>query len=132
MSRKVQRVVAMGFDKRGRLLSVGMNSYHKTHPFQAKYSALQGNGDQIYIHAEIDALLKARNHVHKMVIARYGRTGNQLPSQPCSICLQALMDSGVEELEFLKPNESSSLYRRKYAEHIHNMVFPRGWPPITA
>lgn len=131
MSNVAQKIVAMAFDKRGRILSVGVNSYHKTHPFQARYSMIAGNGSQIYIHAEIDALLKARAHVHKMVIARYGRHGAHLPSQPCSICLQALMDAGVEELEFIKPTDMSQSYRKKYADYIRTMTFPKGWPPIT-
>lgn len=132
MSNVAQKVVAMAFDKRGRLLSIGLNSYRKTHPFQAKYSHIAGNGDQIYIHAEIDAILKARNHVHKMVIARYGRHGNCLPSQPCSICLQALIDAGVEELEFVKPTDRNISYHKKYAERIQHMTFPGSWPKITA
>lgn len=105
----IQTVVALAYDKRGRLIAIGKNSYKKTHPIQYKY-AHEINKGQIYLHAEMDALIKARFHVHKMVINRIGKSGKFLASQPCSTCLCALMDAGVEELEFIEPDDKNYTY----------------------
>lgn len=98
-----QHIVALCFDKRGRLLSVGKNNYTKTHPIQAKYATKAGIPQKIYLHAEIDALLKVKYGVkpHKMVIIRRSKkTGELLPSKPCPVCQQAIEDFNIKELEY--------------------------------
>lgn len=112
-----QNIVALAYDKHGHLISVGRNSYKKTHPIQYKY-ATSANRGQIFLHAEIDALIKAHFHVHKMVINRIGRTGRLLASQPCSMCLAALMDAGVEELEFIEPDATNLTYWYRTDENV--------------
>jgi hypothetical protein len=43
-------ITAMAYNKKGRLIAVGKNSYFKTHPLQAKYSAKAGNDKAVYDH----------------------------------------------------------------------------------
>lgn len=98
-SRSRPKLTALAYDKRGRLLSVGTNSYIKTHPAQAKYSKKAGKPDAIYIHAELAALLKARGKVHKLVVVRYGKNGQPLLAKPCAACQLAIHDFGVKSVE---------------------------------
>ena len=48
------RIVAILTDKRGRIVSIGFNST-KTNPLAKRYNPLSG-----YLHAEMDAILRAR------------------------------------------------------------------------
>lgn len=99
MSREVE-IIAKAYDKRGRLLSVGKNSYTRTHTMQAHYGKKVGKPKAIYIHAEIDALLKAgRRQVHRMVVTREGADGTPLIAKPCPACALALKDYGVKIVE---------------------------------
>ena len=76
MSQK-QNITALVFDKRGKLLSMGRNSYVKTHPMQARLAKEVGEEHKIFLHAEVDALVKLRDwdRAHKLVITRYTRDG---------------------------------------------------------
>lgn len=69
-----QRICAVACDKRGRVLSVGVNSYQKSHPIQAKYAEQTGNPEAQYVHAEVAALVALsyndRQKVHKVFVSR--------------------------------------------------------------
>lgn len=96
---KRQNITAFAYDKRGRLLSVGRNSYTQTHPLQAKYGRLSGRPNAIYLHAEISALVRARGEVYKLVVVRYGANGQPLLAKPCKACQLAINDYGVKHVE---------------------------------
>lgn len=102
MSRRTTRqdVTAFAYDKRGRLLAVGKNSYAKTHRLQAHYGKLSGNSAKIYLHAEVDALIRGskRGRIHKLVVVRQGANGYLL-AKPCASCQLALTDYGVKNVE---------------------------------
>jgi hypothetical protein len=99
VKRKRPVLTALAYDKRGRLLSVGRNSYVKTHPLQAHYSRKAGKPDAIYLHAELAALLKAKEPVHKLVVTRFGRKGQPLLAKPCAACQLAIEEFGVKHVE---------------------------------
>lgn len=99
---KRYNVTALAYDKRGKLLAVGQNSYIKTHTLQAKYAAKVSRPKAIYLHAEIDALIKARGPVHKLVVLRYDNAGKPANSKPCSICQLAIRDFHVKHVEHTK------------------------------
>lgn len=107
-----QNITALAYDKRGRLLSLGRCSYTKTHPIQASYANKSVNNNRIFLHAEIDALIKADKQVYKMVIIRKGRSGQLLASKPCDMCLRALVDYGVEVLEYIEPTDRNIQYNK--------------------
>ena len=56
------KVTATVYDKQGNVLSVGYNSYIKTHPLQAKLAYRCGQPEKVYLHAEIAAQI-GRAHV---------------------------------------------------------------------
>ena len=101
--KKRYHVIAFLYDRKGRLISTGENSYIKTHTIQAKYSRDAGSPSKIFLHAEMDALLKSRHSglkPHKVVVARYLQNGEPAMAKPCPACQKALEDFGVEEIEW--------------------------------
>jgi len=65
-------IKAIIYDKRGRILSIGENSYHRTHRVQYSVSRAVGKPNAIYIHGEIDAIVKCReiHNAHKILVMR--------------------------------------------------------------
>ena len=103
MSRKRYIITAKCFDKKGRLLSIGMNDYKKSHPIQSYYAKLVGLSEKIYLHAEIQALLRAGDKkVYKIVVERYDYQGKPVNAEPCPICKAAIKAWGVTKVEFTK------------------------------
>ena len=99
-----QRICAVVCDKRGRVLSVGVNSYQKSHPIQAKYAEQAGNVCAQYIHAEVAALVSLsyadKNKVYKISVARVLKNGETGLAMPCPICQLALKDYGIKEISY--------------------------------
>lgn len=98
MSKKYE-ITALAYDRRGRLLSVGRNSYVRTHPLQAKYSRQAGRPQAVYLHAELAALVKARAPVHRLVIMRYHINGQPALAKPCPACQLAIKEFNVKIVE---------------------------------
>ena len=89
------------YDKRGRVLAVGNNSYTKTHPLQVKFAEKVGKPDAIYLHAEMDALrrLKDWDKAHRIVVTRFDKNGEPAIAKPCKICKLALEHAGINHIE---------------------------------
>ena len=85
-------LTAFVYDKRNRLISVGRNSYTKTHPMMAKAGQAVGKPNAIYLHAEIDALVKLKDwsKAAKMVVVRYTKDGVPAMAKPCAVCQRIL------------------------------------------
>ena len=98
MSRRYE-IKALAYDKRGKLLSVGLNSYTKTHPLQALLGRKAGKPNAIYLHAELAALLKSKEQVHKLVVLRYDKDGKPAMAKPCPACQLAITHYGVKHVE---------------------------------
>lgn len=96
-----QNITAFVYDKRGRLLSVGRNSYTKTHPLQARHAKAVGLEHKIYLHAEVDALVKIEdwNKAHRMVIVRQTRDGVPALAKPCAVCQRIIKLTGIRRVE---------------------------------
>lgn len=97
-----QRVSCLIVDKRDRILTFGVNDYLTSHPYQKKLSQKLGFDEQrIFLHAETQACLRLRAHMkpYKAVICRVGRTGELLPSCPCTSCQEAFREHGIKVLE---------------------------------
>lgn len=92
---------AVIYDKRGRILSVGQNSFVKTHPMQAKLAHAAGLPAKKFLHAEVAAILKCRDitKAKKILVSRWGATGNPLLAKPCPICESAIKAAGIEIVE---------------------------------
>lgn len=88
-------------NKKGRVLSIGFNSYEKSSPIQAKYSRMAGQPEKIFLHAEISAICKIRHGIpFKIKIERYDREGNARLAAPCPICQIAIRDAGIKFVEY--------------------------------
>lgn len=100
MSKKFS-MTAIIYDKRGRVLSVGKNSYVKTHPMQAAHAHRAGEPYKVYLHAEIAAIVKCKSldKAHKISIFRYLEDGSPAEARPCKICAGAIRLAGIKHIE---------------------------------
>ena len=96
-----QDITAFIYDKRGRVLSVGKNSYVKTHPLQAKHAKQVGLDDKVFLHAEIAAIAKCKDleRAHKILVVRMGREGKTLLAKPCPVCMSAIHSTGIKYID---------------------------------
>jgi deoxycytidylate deaminase len=94
-------VTAIIYDKRGRVLSVGVNSYVKTHPMMAEYARRAGEPHKVYLHAEVAAITRCTHieRAHKIVVLRYTEDGSPANARPCKICQAAIKAAGIEIVE---------------------------------
>jgi deoxycytidylate deaminase len=97
----MQNITAFAYDKKGRLLSVGRNSYVKTHPLQARMAKEVGEDYKIYLHAEVAALVKVKNwtRVDKLVVTRYNKNGEPMIAKPCRVCQRVIKFAGINTVE---------------------------------
>jgi tRNA(Arg) A34 adenosine deaminase TadA len=97
----IQALTAIIYDKRGRVLSIGKNSYIKTHPLQAKYANKVGLPEKQYLHAEIAAIVRCRDltKAHRIEVLRVGRNGSLLLAKPCPVCQTAIEAAGIRNIE---------------------------------
>lgn len=88
-------------DRRGKVMSVGQNSYIKTHPLQAKHAKKTGMPEKMFLHAEIHAITKCRDlrKAHKIFVSRYNKNGEPVLAKPCPVCISAIKASGIKYVE---------------------------------
>lgn len=92
---------AICYDKKGSKLSVGYNSYNKTHPLQKYFANRVGHTHKEYLHAEIAAILKAKDKkIHRIVVERFDKHGRPALAKPCPICNEAIKAYGIKVVEF--------------------------------
>lgn len=98
---KRQSITAICYDKRGRILSIGKNSYVKTHPMQAKLAKQCGKPGNIYLHAEVHAILQVRDwaRIARMTVVRLNGQGEPMNAKPCPICQQMIKLAGIKYVE---------------------------------
>lgn len=92
-------------DKKGRVLSIGKNSYIKTHPRMVNLGKQVGyhNHEKRFIHAEIDAINKCPNleRAYSIDIYVYSeRSKKYRESAPCPICSLAIGLTGIKIIQF--------------------------------
>jgi len=97
-----QRVVAILTNKRGQIISIGINSYHKTHTKQAHYAKKSGNSDKIFLHAEISALVKCKEKPYSIHVVRTNAEGKECLAKPCELCSLALKEAGIKKIYYTK------------------------------
>jgi len=86
---------------RGRkIVSLATNLEDKSHPFQAMLAEKVGMEKKIFLHAEINALIKARESADTIIIARVGgQCGTKLRlAKPCAICSFAIKQSSIKKV----------------------------------
>lgn len=86
-------------------IAEGENSYSKTHPIMQKFAMQVGDNSRIFLHAEVQCLLRSKDTVvHKITVERYTQDKNPAMARPCKICMQALKFFGVKEVEYTTEN----------------------------
>jgi len=97
---KNQDITAILKDKRGRILSIGKNSYTKTHPIQASHAKRVGLPEKIYLHAEVDALVRCKDlsKVDSITVMRVGKNSKYLNAKPCPVCMSALEAANIKNI----------------------------------
>lgn len=102
MTQKRYSILAKCYDKRGRLLSASLNEYFRSHPLQKYFSEKAGESScKIYLHAELRALLLARDRkVYKLTVERYDALGQPALCKPCRACQEAIKAFDVPVVEY--------------------------------
>lgn len=97
----MQNITAFAYDRNGRILSIGRNSYVKTHPLQARAAKEVGEDYKIYLHAEVAALVKIKNwqKIDKLVVTRYNKNGEPMLAKPCRVCQRVIKIAGIGTVE---------------------------------
>lgn len=97
-----QEITAVIYDRKGRVLSIGKNSYVKTHTLQAKHAEKVGLPDKQFLHAEIHAITKCKDlsKAHRILVTRYGKKGSPLLAKPCPVCQSAIEAAGIKVVEW--------------------------------
>jgi deoxycytidylate deaminase len=94
--------------KRRRVIAASSNYDYKTHPIQSwwahKTAEIYGEpfSQRIYLHAEIGALIKAKENADTIVICRVGgHSGRELRNaRPCVICEGFIRHSGIGHIHY--------------------------------
>jgi deoxycytidylate deaminase len=100
--KKKYNITAFLYDKKGNILSVGKNSYVKSHPVQARLAKQMGMEHRHFLHAEISALIRCKrlDKAHSMFVCRFDREGNPANAKPCPICQEAIRMAGIKEVRW--------------------------------
>lgn len=103
--KKKYRFCSIITDKRNRILSIGFNSFRKTHPLQYKMAKLCGNEDKMYLHSEVAAIvaLDYGAKPHNIYIARTNSAGTKsLLAKPCEICEKIIAQTSIKKIYYTK------------------------------
>lgn len=105
------RICAICTDKKGNILSIGTNSYTKTHPTQKKYAVKVQAHLKEFIHAEIKALLILDRYTlpkaYALYICRVLKDGSPGLAKPCKICAEAIKDYNIKEVYYTDVSQSN-------------------------
>jgi tRNA(Arg) A34 adenosine deaminase TadA len=101
MATTKQSISAIIYDKRGKVLSIGYNSYIKTHPLQAEHAKKVGLEEKVFLHAEVHAIVRCKDlsKAHRIFISRWNKSGNPMYAKPCPVCISAIKSAGIEVVE---------------------------------
>ena len=94
-------ITAIIYDKRGRVLSIGKNSYVKTHPLQARHATQMGEPYKQFLHAEVHAITRCQDltKAYSMKIFRFLEDGTPALARPCRVCSSAIKASNIHVVD---------------------------------
>lgn len=85
---------------KNKVIITATNLETKSHPIQAKFAERVGLKEKIYLHAEISALVKCKEEVDTIVVARVNPQGKIRMAKPCPICQLALNEAGISKIHY--------------------------------
>lgn len=99
------------YDKDRICIGTGTNSYKKSHPLQAYFAKKVGRPEQIYLHAEIQAILRAREQKIKSIyVYSFDSFGNKRNAKPCPICMEAIKAFGIKKITYTTDNGYKTIW----------------------
>jgi deoxycytidylate deaminase len=114
-----QRMAAIVTDKRSIPLAKATNSPTKTHPEQAKFAKRAGKPKQVFLHAEISALVKNKNVAgNTLYVLRLGKDNSIRLARPCPVCWEAIIQDG--NIETVYYSDNNGLLVREDVEEYKN------------
>ena len=105
MPKQQQDITAIIYDKRGNVLSIGKNSYTKTHPMQAKFAKMAGTeysaANYAFIHAEVAAIIRCKelDKAYRISVFRVRKDGSFGIAKPCKCCALAIKHTSIKVVE---------------------------------
>ena len=99
---KRQYITAILYDKKGRVLSVGQNSYIRTHPLQKLHANKVGLPDKEFIHAEVAAIVKCKDlsKAYRIKVFRFNNKGEEMLAKPCPVCQSLIASTTIKIVEY--------------------------------
>lgn len=82
-------------DEKHNVIAHAQNNPVKSHPKQKHFANIAGRPESIYLHAEIQALVKCRTDPFSLYVVRLLADGGFGLSRPCPICKGAMKAAGV-------------------------------------
>lgn len=95
-------------DDQRKIIAQGMNRPTKTHPLQAKYAMKVNKHQRIFLHAEIDALIrsiKSSTQPETLIVVRMRRDGVPGTSKPCVVCREAIRQTMIRQVVYFDGEE---------------------------
>jgi len=109
------RITATCFDRKGRKISIGENSYKRSHPTQKFFAERAGEPYKECLHAEIHALIRAgKKEVDTLVVMRFNAHGKFANAKPCKTCEEAIKFYKVKKVIY-STNEGM---KEQYYEYL--------------
>jgi len=108
-----KNICACLYDKKGKVISSGVNSFSKSHPLQEKFGCTPY---KIFLHAEIDAIVKALRKNEdlsgfRLAIARVCGDSSDAQAFPCDGCIEALGSYGCDSVTYFDESKGLSKYK---------------------
>lgn len=106
MSKQRFEITVYIYDKRGKVISIGKNSYTKTHPLQNYHACKVGLPDKQFLHAEIHAISRCKDlsKAHRILVTRFDKNGMPKNAKPCKICQSAIEEAGIKVVDYTVSN----------------------------
>jgi deoxycytidylate deaminase len=86
--------------KKSKVVSTAVNLERKSHPWQAELAKRVGLCEKIYLHAEVSALIKAKEDADTIIVARVDSKNRLRMAKPCPICALALEQEGIKNIYY--------------------------------
>lgn len=93
-------ITALVKDKRGKILSIGRNSYIKTHPLMQKAVLATKSKNRTFLHAEVAAIVKLKDweKAHSIEVFRFDKQGMPALAKPCACCQWVINQTGIKKV----------------------------------
>lgn len=105
----------------GAILSVGVNSYVKTNPLQAKWAAKVNLPLKQHVHAEVAAIAKLRPDQYKRAYAiyvyRFDSHGRPACAKPCKVCQALIREIGIRRVYYTMPDDGLDMSYGRYKRY---------------